>query len=191
MDTYDYFMIVVLAAATIFGFWKGLAWQIASLASLVVSYFVALSFSSQLAPLFGSQAPFNRFVAMLVLYLVCSIVIWSLFRLVGDAIDRLKLREFDRQIGALLGLAKGVLLCVAITLFAVTLMPEEQKQKIVDSKSGMYIAILLDRSHGVMPAEIHEVLHPYIHEAQEKLGAEGDEHSAEHHTAAEHRESLK
>ena len=39
-----------------------MAWQIASLASLVVSYFAALRFSAQLAPYFGEQAPLNRFV---------------------------------------------------------------------------------------------------------------------------------
>ena len=53
-----------------FGFWKGMAWQIASLASLVVSYFAALRFSEQLAPMFGDQAPLNRFVAMLAIYIV-------------------------------------------------------------------------------------------------------------------------
>ena len=38
----------------------------------------------------------------------------------GGAIDRVKLNEFDRQMGALVGFAKGVLLCIAITFFAVT-----------------------------------------------------------------------
>jgi len=94
----------VLAAATLFGFWKGMAWQLASLASLVVSYFAALRFSPVLAPMFGSQEPFNRFVAMLVVYLVVSLVIWLAFRVVGDAIDRLRLQEFDRQVVAEMGL---------------------------------------------------------------------------------------
>ena len=75
MQPYDYFMLVVLVGATIFGFWKGFAWQIASLASFVASYFVALRFSPQLAPLFGDTAPFNRFLAMLVLYLGTSLAI--------------------------------------------------------------------------------------------------------------------
>ena len=45
MQPYDIVMIVVLAGATLFGFWKGMAWQIASLASLVLSTFVAWHFS--------------------------------------------------------------------------------------------------------------------------------------------------
>lgn len=169
MQTYDILMIVVLIGATVLGFWKGIAWQIASLASLALSYFVALKFSTQLAPLFGDQQPWNRFVAMLVLYIATALVVWLVFRFVGGVIDRMKLTEFDRQLGALFGLAKGVLLCVAITLFAVSLLSEPQRKTILDSHSGYYIALLLDRSHAVMPEEIHEVLHPYIHKAQETL----------------------
>ena len=180
MQTYDILMIVVLIGATIFGFWKGMAWQIASLASLVLSYFVALKFSAQLAPLFGDQQPWNRFVAMLVLYIATSLVVWLMFRFVGGVIDRMKLTEFDRQLGALFGLAKGVLLCVAITLFAVSLLSEPQRKTILDSHSGYYIALLLDRSHAVMPEEIHEVLHPYIHRARQKLDPTHADHEDEH-----------
>src|SRR5688572_3596631 len=113
-------MLLVLVAATIFGFWKGMAWQIASLASLVVSYFAALRFSTQLAPVFGDSAPLNRFVAMLAIYVGTSFIIWTSFRLIAGVIDKVRLESFDRQLGAMFGFAKGVLLCVVITFFAVT-----------------------------------------------------------------------
>src|SRR5215475_1105258 len=115
MDWYDIVMLVVLGGATLLGAWKGMAWQIASLGSLVLSYFLALRFSAQLAPLFGASAPLNRFVAMLVIYLATSVVVWCAFRLVAGFMDRIKLRDFDHQVGALFGLFKGVLLCLAIT----------------------------------------------------------------------------
>ena len=101
MQTYDVLMLVVLVAATIFGMWKGMAWQIASLASLVLSYFIALKFADQLAPKFQGIAPppLNKFVAMLVIYMGTSFVIWSLFRFVSGVIDRVKLESFDRQMG--------------------------------------------------------------------------------------------
>jgi membrane protein required for colicin V production len=72
MQSYDLIMVLVLVAATVFGFWKGMAWQIASLASLVVSYFAALRFSGQLAPMFGDHAPLNRFIAMFAIYIGTS-----------------------------------------------------------------------------------------------------------------------
>ncbi len=104
MQTYDLLMIAVLACATLFGFVKGMAWQVAYLASLIVSYIAAVKFSPQLAPTFGDAAPFNRFAAMLAIYIATSFVIWIIFRGVAGAIDRVKLNEFDRQMGALIGL---------------------------------------------------------------------------------------
>jgi membrane protein required for colicin V production len=89
--------------------------------------------------------------------------------MVSRFIDRLRLKEFDRQIGALFGFTKGILLCVIITLFAVALLGDTQRKAIVRSRSGYYIAHLLDRSQLVMPREISDVLQPYIHSLDERL----------------------
>lgn len=168
MQTYDIAMLIVLVGATLFGAWKGMAWQIASIASLVVSYLVALRFSEQLAPTFGEQAPLNRFIAMLVLYMGTSVGIWFAFRIVKNFIDRVRLREFDRQMGAIVGAAKGVLMCVAITFFAVTLS-ERGRTAVLDSRSGYMIARLLDRADAVMPRELHQVLDPYLNRLENEL----------------------
>ncbi|MEX2111760.1 MAG: CvpA family protein [Pirellulales bacterium] len=168
MELYDICMLVVLVAATLYGAWKGMAWQIASLASLVLSYFVALRFSPQIAHNFGDQAPLNRFIAMFVLYVATSVGIWLVFRIVANFLDRVKLREFDRQLGALVGAAKGVLLCVAITFFAVTLSAKA-RGLVLDSRSGHYIAILLARADTVMPQELHDVLDPYLQKLEKEL----------------------
>lgn len=169
METYDIMMIVVLVAATLFGAWKGLAWQLASLAAIIASYYVAFHFRDRVAEHIHTTPPWNVFLAMLLLYVGTSFVIWVIFRLVSGVIDRVKLKEFDRQIGALFGLAKGVLLCVIITLFAVTLATEPQRQAIIRSKSGYYIAVLLDKSDPVLPKEVRDVLHPYIHQLDEQI----------------------
>src|SRR4051794_3615632 len=101
MQTYDVLMVLVLVGATIFGFWKGMAWQIASLASFVASYFISLRFSDKLAPMFGAQAPLNRYSAMLAIYVGSSFIIWMLFRMVSGAIDKVRLESFDKQLGAI------------------------------------------------------------------------------------------
>jgi len=169
MQTYDILMLLVLVAATLFGFWKGMAWQVASLASLVVSYFAALRFADQLAPKISHHAPWNKFVAMLAIYIVTSFVIWTVFRVVSGMIDRVKLDGFDRQMGALIGLAKGVLLCIAITFFAVTILPKNQKETILASRAGRYIVVFLDKTRSVVPPEIHQVIHPYVERIERRL----------------------
>jgi membrane protein required for colicin V production len=172
MELYDICMLGVLVGAGVLGAWKGMAWQVASAASLLLSYAVALRFSEQLAPRFGQQAPLNRFIAMFVLYAGTSIAIWLAFRIVAGFINRVKLKEFDRQLGALFGVAKGVLLCVAITFFAVTLSAKA-RALVLQSRSGHYIAVLLDRAGPVMPRELHEVLDPYLNKLEQELGPTG------------------
>ena len=169
MQTYDLLMLVVLVGATVFGFWKGMAWQIASIASLIVSYFASLRFSDQLAPMFGQQAPLNKFVAMAAIYVGTSFFIWTAFRFVSKAIDKVRLESFDKQLGAMIGFAKGVLLCVAITFFAVVFAPQQQGQAIVNSQSGRYIVALLDKAHTVFPPEIHQIIDPYLNKVEERL----------------------
>ncbi len=169
MQTYDLLMLMVLLAATLFGFWKGMAWQIASLASLIVSYFAALRFADELAPKISNHAPWNKFVAMLAIYIATSFVIWTLFRLVSGVIDRVKLDGFDHQMGGLIGFAKGVLLAIAITFFAVTILPQTQKDMIIASRTGGYIVRFLDQSHSFVPPEIHGVIEPYVQRIEQRL----------------------
>lgn len=169
MQTYDLVMLAVLGAATIFGFWKGLAWQIASLASLVVSYFVALKFADRIAPMVSQHAPWNKFVAMLMIYAGTSLAIWMAYRAIGGAIDKVKLNEFDRQMGALVGFGKGVLFCIAITFFAVTILGQQQRDKIIGSRSGRYIVQVLDKADAVAPPEIKQVIGPYIDQINQRL----------------------
>jgi|GEM_PF-1213324 len=169
MQTYDMLIILVLVAATLFGFWKGMAWQVASLASLVVSYFAALRFADQIAPMISDHAPWNKFVAMLAIYIATSFVIWTVFRLVSGMIDRVKLDGFDHQMGALIGFAKGILLSIAITFFAVTILPQSQGDMIIASRTGEYIVRFLDKTHSVVPPEIHEVIHPYVERIEQRL----------------------
>jgi membrane protein required for colicin V production len=158
----------VLLGSTAFGIYKGMAWQIASLTSLVLSYFVALKFSGQLAPHLGQEEPLNRIGAMLVLYVITSLVVWILFRLVAKAIDRVKLKEFDHQIGGLMGAAKGVLYCVVVTFFAVFLSAES-RDRVLESRSGHYIAVLIDRVDPILPPEARETLGPYLQKLDEQL----------------------
>ena len=168
MDTYDILMLAVLGGTILFGFLRGMAWQVASLASIGLSYFMALRFSQTLAPWFGSQEPLNRFIAMFVLYLATSLVVWLCFRRVSDFISRLRLKEFDRQVGALFGAAKGVFFCIAITFFAVTLAPGS-RDMILHSNSGHYIALLLTRADPLIPREIHNVIDPYLNRLESEL----------------------
>ncbi len=170
MQTYDIIMLVVLGIATFMGAIKGFAWQLASLASIVVSYFVAYTFRNDVANLIHAQAPWNGFLAMLLLYAGSSFIIWVVFRLLSNAIDSMRLRDFDRHMGALMGLGKGILYCLLITMFAVTLLGPRQQQAIIDSRSGSYISQILSATNGIVwPKEVEQIVRPYLDRVEQKL----------------------
>ena len=169
MQIYDIIMIVVLVGAMLFGAVKGFAWQLASIASIVVSYFVALKFREPFSRSIALDPPLNRLLAMLILYVATALLVWVAFRMVSKSLDRLRLKEFDRHIGAIFGLIKGALYCVLLTLFGVTLAGEQIRETVVGSKSGRYIADVLDRSESVVPPEIHEFVEPYLQKFEQQF----------------------
>jgi membrane protein required for colicin V production len=170
IQSYDVVMLIVLAASTLFGVWKGMAWQVASLASVLVSAAVAVHSSAVIAPYFPGQEPWNRFCAMAVLYVITAGAIWILFRLVSNIIDRVKLKEFDRQLGATFGLAKGVLYCIVMTFFAVTLS-ESSRQMVLASHSGDLIARGIRNANPILPEDVRKYLGEYIDELDKGLHA--------------------
>ena len=168
LEGYDLVMLGILAAAALLGYFNGLVWQLAWIAGIVASSSVSFRFGAVLAPYFGHQAPWNRFAAMLAIYAGTSIAVWLVFRVVSQAINAVHLSAFDHQMGLLLGLAKGALLCVVVTFFSVTLAPAYRDQ-IVASKSGRLVAQLIVRADTYLPKEIHDTVDPFVKQFEKQF----------------------
>ncbi|MBL8889313.1 MAG: CvpA family protein [Planctomycetaceae bacterium] len=170
MEIYDIIMLAILVGAVVFGALKGMAWQIATIAALVVSYFVAIRFSEPVSQFIKVDAPLNKLAAMLLLYLATSLVIWIGFGFVRRSIEKMALKDFDRHAGAILGAISGVLMCVTVTLFSVTLLEDGQRQYVTRSKSGMHITRWINEYQRLFPPAVNEVLAPYIQRLNEEMG---------------------
>ena len=168
IEGYDLVMLGILAAAAVLGYFKGIVWQIAWIAGIAASGFLALRFSGPLAPMFGQQAPWNRLIAMLAIYVGTSLAVWLVFRVISGAINAIHLSAFDHQLGLLLGAAKGVLMCVVVTFFAVTLAPAYRNQ-IVASRSGRLVAELIMRADEILPPKIAEPVQPFVKQFEDQF----------------------
>jgi membrane protein required for colicin V production len=169
MSIYDLVMLIILIGAILFGLWKGLAWQVASVAAIFLSYFVSVTFRGQVATFISAEEPWNQFAAMLILFLGTSLIVWSIFAMVKGRIREMELNGFDRQAGALLGAVKGALLCMVVTMFAVTLLGDTARNAIYASRSGGYIVRGINQVSAVVPTEIHKYIDPYIAEFNNKI----------------------
>jgi membrane protein required for colicin V production len=168
IEGYDLVMLGILAAAAVLGYFKGILWQLAWIAGIAASGFVALRFGGPLAPFFGSEGPWNRLLAMLALYVATSLAVWLVFSAVSGLVRTVQLSAFDHQLGLLLGLAKGALLCIVITFFTVTLAPAYRDQ-IVGSTSGRLVAELIVRADQFLPPDVVETVRPFVQRFEDEL----------------------
>lgn len=192
MSVYDLIMAAIIIVAIVQGARRGAAMQIAPIVSLVLGYVVALPLSKQLAPWFGSEAPMNRYIALLVVYLAVSLSVYLLARSFKDYILKFQLHEYDRHLGSILGGVKGLLVCLFLTFFLVSVSPAS-RESILQSHTGAVATVVMNQLHPVMPAGIHELLHPYIHTLDEANGTTvhaGYEHLHMHEEAHEREDGL-
>ncbi len=172
IEGYDLVMLGILAAAAVLGYFKGIVWQIAWIAGIAASSFLALRFSGSLAPLVGQSAPWNRLIAMLAIYVGTSLGVWLVFRVISGAINAVHLSAFDHQLGLVFGLAKGGLICVVVTFFAVTLAPAYRNQ-IVSSRSGRLVAEIIVRADDLLPPNIAEPVQPFVKQFEDQFRQPG------------------
>lgn len=160
---YDLLTLGILAVTTIRGAAKGIAWQLAAIAALVLCFVFATPLSIAIAPYIKLDPPLNRWVAMLGIYLVFSFATFATARTFRGWLEKERFVEYDRHLGAVFGLVKGVTLSLVLTFFVVA-MSEKGRSYILHTYTGYAAAKIMDGLHPIMPEELHDVLEPYIHE---------------------------
>ncbi|MGQ9912792.1 MAG: CvpA family protein [Thermogutta sp.] len=165
IPTFDLVVLILVGVSMIRGAWRGFAWQAASLASLVVGTVAAVRLGPQVGSRLSAHLPWNQYLGMLVVFVASALLVWMLFRWVSAAIDRLKLKDFDRQLGALFGAVKGLFLAGIIAFFGVTLS-EGFREIVFSSRSGPLLTKLIERASTVLPLEVRKQVGGYLEEFQ-------------------------
>lgn len=170
MTIYDGIMIVLVVVAVIQGAWRGMIWQVAPIASLVLGYIVSYPMSLSVAQYFG-EPPLNRLWAMIAIYAAVSLAVYLVLRSVRESFDRLKLTEFDRHLGAILGLVKGGLLAIVITIGLITVSPQA-RELILKSESSTIAARTVNTISPILPKALNDLVRPYIKNFNDQLPPE-------------------
>ena len=158
---FDLMIVGILLYAVWRGAAKGVVWQLAAIAALILCFAFAESLSLQLAPLINVKPPLNRWIAMLAIYIGFSFISFTLARSLKSAIDSMKFNEFDRHLGAVLGLPKGAIFSLFLIFFLITIS-ETARATVLVSHSGHAAAVILNELAPVMPKGFHEVLDSYL-----------------------------
>jgi uncharacterized membrane protein required for colicin V production len=160
MTIYDAAMAGAILLGLGWGAWRGITWQLASIASLVLGYGASHALSGQLAPSFPGDPLVARGLAMITVYLATSCGIFLVAWIVRATLARLKFEAFDRHLGMLLGGLEGAMLGVVVTLFVVSIAPDT-REPIFHSHSGRLVGALMDNLGPALPPEARSILGPF------------------------------
>jgi uncharacterized membrane protein required for colicin V production len=160
MSIYDVAMVGLVFLGMIWGAIRGITWQLASIASLVLGYLVAFPLSGQLVSHFPGEPIVARSLALLASYAAVSGGVFLVAWLVRATLREWKFEAFDRHLGMILGSLEGALLGLVITVFVVSLAPQT-RTPILTSPSGHVVCRVLDTIEPVLPGEIRAELSPF------------------------------
>ncbi len=146
MTSFDIFVFVVLGISMIFSLMKGFVREIFSLLAYVGGYLMAVKYQDTLARILMesiTSKPIAKLAAFAAIYIVTAIII-SLMGKIAKGIlwSGTDLSMFDRLLGGVVGLARGVAIMVAVT-FPLQFFPEVSKKLTEDSYTAPYLAEVL------------------------------------------------
>ncbi|MBT5019387.1 MAG: CvpA family protein [Planctomicrobium sp.] len=162
---YDILVLAILIYFTVRGAAKGMVWQLAGIAGIVICFVFADAISAAAGPYVSLEPPLNNWVILFGAYVVFTLISYVIAGRITEFLAKVKLKEFDKHLGAVFGFVKGVILCLIITFLAVT-MSEDAREALKDSRSGVAAARIVRTLHPylpILPAKLVDALEKYIH----------------------------
>jgi len=159
MSWLDIGVLVVLVASTAWGVWRGMVHEVLSLGGWILAFFAANLLCDSLASQFPSsmRPEVRTLVAWLALFVAVLVVAAILAMLLGKAIKMVGLVKLDRWLGALFGMARGLLILLAFALVA-GLTPLPRKPFWTDSVSGRPLAETMQQLKPWLPSGLAQRL---------------------------------
>jgi membrane protein required for colicin V production len=121
MTWLDYAVLGVIGLSIAWGIWRGLAHEVMSLAAWVIAFLAANLFAGPLGETLPARIPGPE-LRVLVAFVVIFVVILAIVTLAGllfsKFIKAVGLGNLDRTLGALFGVARGLLIVLALALMA-------------------------------------------------------------------------
>ena len=129
MTGFDYLVIAIIAISVVISIVRGAARELLSIASWVVSGFLALRYSHTVAALLPASisSPTVRLVVGFTAIMVVGLLLFAVVSLaLSRLLERAGLTATDRLLGALVGFVRAVVILVILTLLAgLTPLPRE------------------------------------------------------------------
>jgi membrane protein required for colicin V production len=129
MTMFDYVVLFIMAVSVLVSLMRGAVKEFLSIAAWVLAFYVAQNYASLLIPLLPEAIP-SEMLKMMAAFLILFLAVLFISSLISIAITSLLSKVgigwFNRLVGALFGLAKGLLIvCVLVFLAGMTQLPKD------------------------------------------------------------------
>lgn len=129
MTVFDYAVLGVIGLSVLLSILRGFLRETLSLAGWVAAFFVAKLYTLQLAPLLPKSIPgesLRLLAAFLILFLATLLIASLLAIALSEVFKKIGLGWLDRWLGALFGMARGILIVsIVVLLGGLTTLPHE------------------------------------------------------------------
>ena len=116
----DWLLLGVLLASMVVGLWRGLVYEVLSLAGWVAAFVVAQWLAADVVGwlpfIKGAPASVQYAVAFAVVFVATVFAAGLVSWLIKKLVETVGLRPVDRTLGGVFGLARGVVLLLALTV---------------------------------------------------------------------------
>jgi len=127
MTGFDFAVIAILLVSLLLGLWRGLIYEVLSLAGWPVAFVLSRLFAGSVAPMMpGGQEIIQTALAYAAVF-VAALIVWGMLAwLLSRLIKAVGLGWLDRSLGGLFGALRGVLvILVMVWLAGLTSIPEQ------------------------------------------------------------------
>jgi membrane protein required for colicin V production len=119
MAAVDWVMLVALLGSVLLGAWRGLVFEVLSVAGWIAAFVVAQLFAPQVAswlPMGNATEPLRYAAGFAMVFVATVFAAGLLAWLVKKMVEAVGLRPIDRMLGAIFGLLRGVILLLAVAV---------------------------------------------------------------------------
>lgn len=129
MTVFDYAVLLIIGLSVLLSVIRGMVREVLALAGWVIAFLVANFFAAELAPMLPaavSGESLRLLVTFAALFVVTLLIASLVSTLASELVKSLGLGTVDRVLGALFGLARGLLIVVTVVLLAgLTSLPRQ------------------------------------------------------------------
>ena len=125
MSWLDWALLAVLLVSALVGLWRGLVYEVLSVAGWVLAFVLAQAWAEPvgaLLPMEGAAAALRLAAGFVVVFIAVAFAAGLLSWLIKKMVESVGLRPVDRVLGGVFGVVRGMVILLGITL-VVSMLP--------------------------------------------------------------------